>query len=219
MDMEELFHVNEMSYTQYCDYLQNKYGIGLADYMTQSFNKSPAVSRGKEGLFAHHKMEDCVPNLSNPKVAKLYPVEWQAKENIIYCDYLEHFLLHLKIRRSYGVDHNYCNPAIENYMIPELNDYFSGYVPPEDWKRAVANRIKDNKEVYLQLLTWYIHSCSHYGFSIKKILTSNYYKKAHIDHSDLFKEIVNIYSSYWKIICRCLNDYIQQEQALIQKWM
>lgn len=40
MKMTEFLQVKEMTYLEYCDYLQKKYGIGLADYMTKSFNKN-----------------------------------------------------------------------------------------------------------------------------------------------------------------------------------
>lgn len=38
MDMSEYQRVKEYTYLEYCDYLQSKYGIGLADYMTKSYN-------------------------------------------------------------------------------------------------------------------------------------------------------------------------------------
>ena len=58
MKMAEFEKVKEMSYEDYCGYLQAKYGIGRADYMTRSFNKNQKVSRTAEGLIAHHKAED-----------------------------------------------------------------------------------------------------------------------------------------------------------------
>lgn len=38
MQMAEYQQVKDFTYEQYCDHLQAKYGIGLADYMTKSFN-------------------------------------------------------------------------------------------------------------------------------------------------------------------------------------
>lgn len=43
MKMAEFEKVKEMSYEDYCGYLQAKYGIGRADYMTRSFNKNQKV--------------------------------------------------------------------------------------------------------------------------------------------------------------------------------
>lgn len=58
MHLSEYEKVKGFTYLEYCDYLQEKYGIGLSDYMTKSWNKNPKVTRTKEGLFAHHKYED-----------------------------------------------------------------------------------------------------------------------------------------------------------------
>ena len=40
MKIAEYEEVKGMTYDAYCDYLQTKYGIGRADYMTRSFNKN-----------------------------------------------------------------------------------------------------------------------------------------------------------------------------------
>ncbi len=97
MDMSEYQKVRNLTYLEYCDYLQDKYGIGLADYMTKSYNMNPKCKRTKEGLIAHHKKEDTMIMLSTKAFAQICPFEWQKKENIVYCDYLEHLLLHVLI--------------------------------------------------------------------------------------------------------------------------
>ena len=102
MKMDEYVKVKDMTYDEYCDYLQKKYGIGLADYMTKSFNPNPRCKRTKEGLVAHHKAEDKMIMLSTKEIAQHYPFEWQKKEEIVYCDYLEHLLLHVLISSSYS---------------------------------------------------------------------------------------------------------------------
>ncbi|WP_256365363.1 hypothetical protein [Candidatus Methanomassiliicoccus intestinalis] len=40
MKLAEYEKVKDYTYLEYCDYLQDKYGIGLCDYMTQSWNKN-----------------------------------------------------------------------------------------------------------------------------------------------------------------------------------
>ena len=55
MNMVEYLKVKDFTYLEYCDYLQSKYGIGLDDYMTKTFNRKSKCSRTKEGLLAHHK--------------------------------------------------------------------------------------------------------------------------------------------------------------------
>ena len=39
MNIAEYHQVEAMTYNEYCDYLQSKYGIGLSDYMTKTFHK------------------------------------------------------------------------------------------------------------------------------------------------------------------------------------
>lgn len=160
MNLTEFHQVKDMSYTEYCDYLQNKYGIGRADYMTKSFNKNPKVSRTSEGLFAHHKAEDKMIMLSTKAFAEMCPFEWQKKENIVYCDYLEHLLLHVLICK-------YPSPeklpiadvgigGVVNFLVPELNDLYSGWSPSQTWRINCHNAIKEDLDVYLSILELFI---------------------------------------------------------------
>ena len=154
MQMQEYLNVKDMSYRVYCSYLQNKYGIGLADYMTKSYNDNPKCKRTKEGLFAHHLYEDEGILLSDKVFAKMYPFEWQEKQNIVYCDYLEHLLLHILIFRDNGSP-EYLDSGLGgaiSFIIPELNDIYSGWQPTQNWKINVRARIIDDKNVYLAIL-------------------------------------------------------------------
>ena len=95
MTVQEYEKVKNYTYLEYCDYLQQKYGIGLCDYMSENWKKNGKVTRTKEGLYVHHKYEDHAIMLGNPEYAKKNPYEWQKKENLVYCNLLEHLLLHL----------------------------------------------------------------------------------------------------------------------------
>jgi hypothetical protein len=136
--------------------LQNKYGKGLSNYFTPSWNKNLKVTRTKDGLLAHHKFEDHAIMLSNPDYAKNNPYEWQLAENIVYCDYLEHLFLHILICEYPAVDKNE-NEAVGiggvvNYLVPELNDFYSGWVTSQAWRKNCYDKIKDDKDVYLALI-------------------------------------------------------------------
>jgi len=160
MDMFEYETIKYLTYSGYCDYLQRKYGIGLADYMYPSYVPNPKCKRTKEGLYAHHKKEDVMVMLSNKEIAKHCPFEWQQKENIVYCDFLEHLLLHILIckypakERVQGVDVGI--GGVINFLVPELNDLYSGWKTNEAWRKACHDRVKDNKDVYLCLLKDFI---------------------------------------------------------------
>jgi len=156
MKIAEFKEVKEMTYEAYCDYLQAKYGIGLADYMTRSFNKNQRVSRTSEGLIAHHKAEDKMILLSTKAFAKKYPYEWQQKENIVYCDYLEHLLLHVLIcmypSQARIPDTDVGIGGVITFMVPELNDLYSGWVSNQAWRVKCHNRVIEDKDVYLEIL-------------------------------------------------------------------
>lgn len=160
MDIEEYEKVRGMTYSEYCNYLQIKYGISSTDYMTKSFSRNPKwCSRTKDGLVSHHKREDSGIMLSTPQYAKMYPYEWQQKENIVYCDYLEHLLLHTLICK-YPQNNN---PhvlvgvgGIVNFIVPELNDAYSGYVPSQRWRYNCYKKVIDDKNVYFAILEQFI---------------------------------------------------------------
>lgn len=160
MNTQEYLKIKDFTYLQYCDYLQEKYGIGLDDYMTKSFNQKQNCKRTKEGLFAHHKKEDTMILLSTKEIAMLCPFEWQLKENIIYCDYLEHLLLHILICKYPSEDKidgiNVGIGGVINFLVPELNDLYSGFRPTQTWRKICFNKIKNDKEVYLLLLKQFI---------------------------------------------------------------
>ena len=57
MKIAEFEKVKGMTYAEYCDYLQKKYGIGRADYMTRAFNKNKKVtSKIKQGLLQKYQI-------------------------------------------------------------------------------------------------------------------------------------------------------------------
>ena len=156
MDLNEYNKVKKFNYLEYCDYLQNEYGIGFDNYFTKNFNKSFKVSRTSEGLFAHHKFENKHPLLSKKETAERHPYEYQKAENIVYCDWLEHFFLHILICEEYD---DLSLGGILCFFIPELNDIYSGVLPDNTidnkWKINCINKIKDDVEVYLRLLNRY----------------------------------------------------------------
>lgn len=160
MNMAEYQKVKNLNYLEYCDYLQSKYGIGLADYMTKSFNTNPKCKRTKDGLLAHHKKEDCMIMLSNKEYAKMCPFEWQQKENIVYCDYLEHLLLHVLICKYPADDKADFTitgiGGVINFIVPELNDLYSGWITAQPWRKNCHDKVSADKEVYFEILKQFI---------------------------------------------------------------
>lgn len=156
MNLDEYNKVKDYTYTEYCDYLQHKYGIGKCNYMTQNYNPVPKCKRTSDGLVAHHKMEDRAILLSTPKIAQHFPYEWQEAKNIVYCDCLEHLFLHTliceypsdKVLDIFDVGIG----GIINFITPELNDVYSGWRTQQTWRKNLHDKIINDKDVYMLLL-------------------------------------------------------------------
>lgn len=166
MNLTEYETVKDFTYLEYCDYLQKKYGIGLSDFMTKSWNKNPKVTRTKDGLLAHHKFEDHAIMLSHKEFAMQNPFEWQLAKNIVYCDYLEHLFLHILICEYPSAEKNDLEAvgvgAVINFIVPELNDLYSGWETGQAWRKNCHNLVINDKNVYLVLLKRFKKNCKEY---------------------------------------------------------
>jgi hypothetical protein len=105
-------------YNEACKFLQDKYdalGYTREPYYqldesgnfiygrTGKLKKNTNVSRGSYGLQYHHICEDTVPSLSDEAVARTNKPEYQAAENMCYCNLLEHAWLHILAAEQSGV--------------------------------------------------------------------------------------------------------------------
>jgi len=178
MNINEYNSVKNMTYQQYCDHLHKKHGLGKYDYFTSSWNKNRKASRTKEGLVAHHKYEDHAACLADPIYAPEYPFEWQCAENLVYCDYLEHLLLHILICESGGENAQKGElvglGGIMDFIVPELNDVYSGFVTKQDWRRSCYDKIIDHKDVYLELIKRLKKICRAYPPVVMEMVTRSY---------------------------------------------
>ena len=172
MTIKEYTKIKKLNYKEYCNYLQEKYGNATCNYMTQSYNKIQKVSRTSEGLYCHHIKEDTAILLSTKEYAQNHPIEWQYAENLVYCDLLEHMLLHILIceenkkelneklkfldkhpefRKHFKIEIVGIG-GILNFFIPELNDFYSGWESRQTWQQTCHNRIRDDKKTYFELI-------------------------------------------------------------------
>ena len=188
MNIKEFNNVKHYNYLDYCDYLQTKYGLGPVSYMTKNWNKNPKASRTAEGLVAHHKMEDTAIMLGMPMVAKQYPYEWQSKENLIYCDYLEHFFLHVLIYQYPSPEKRKIKFGDTSFPIEvgiggaeliaaTLNDLYSGWFPKQQWQINCCNRVKNDKETYLAIYQYLLGIKTTYEKTdIAKFISNRFFK-------------------------------------------
>lgn len=173
MNIEEYELVKAMSYYEYCDYLQKKYGIPKHNYFRPSFTtKDSKISRTKEGLVVHHKYEDHTPRLSKKEIAVQYPYEWQIAENLVYCDYLEHLFLHILIceNPNPNATETVGMGGIIVFIVPEMNDVYSGWKTKEQWRATCHKSIINDKDVYLILIKRFMEK--HKDCPLKLLLTS-----------------------------------------------
>lgn len=199
MKLTEYEKVKDLNYLEYCNYLQQKYGIGLSDYMTKSWNKNSKCSRTKDGLMAHHKYEDHAIMLSKKEFAMRNPFEWQLAKNIVYCDYLEHLFLHILICEHPSEDRNIFEAVgiggVVNFIVPELNDLYSGWKTGQDWRKTCHDLIINDKDVYLTLLKRFKTNCKNYPHYKDNCLFTSFNEKFGLglwsleQNKKLFKEI------------------------------
>lgn len=152
----------DLDYNQAVDFLLKKYGCAQYNYFCNEkcASENSKASRSKEGLFLHHIDEDTYMNLSDRKCAKLYPFEAQLANRLVYCNYLEHLILHIKIFQKFLK--NECpQPATTGlflFMIPDINNFFAYGKFGKNFNTNEAYRlsIENNFEEYICILKYFI---------------------------------------------------------------
>lgn len=127
MTKSEYSLIKNYSYKDYCDYLNNKY---------DNYNK--------EGLFKHHFYENEKANLSNSEIAKYATAE--EKETIVYCNYLEHLLLHIMIGEQTDPRKRLGLGGAINYIISDIENYYNNNI--KKYNDIYYNCLIDNKELF-----------------------------------------------------------------------
>lgn len=116
------------------------------------------VTRTNEELLCHHIDEDKAIMLCNDKFAANNPFEYQKADRLVYCNLLEHLLLHVKIAENPSPDANENElPGIGgviNFICKDLNDIYSGKEFADEWRKNVANKVKDNFDDYIIILRY-----------------------------------------------------------------
>ena len=157
-----------MTYDEYVSHLLNKYGAITQPYFTDKYcneyNKS--IRMGCFGLYIHHIAEDIVPSLSKKRVASQNLWSYQQGDKLVYCDPLEHLLLHIKIYEKTGNG----NLGIKGAVIiaREIGDYYL-YGVPTNWKRPYAVKVADKLNEYLDCIEILIQCLREIGYSTKGV--------------------------------------------------
>ncbi|MDQ0513843.1 hypothetical protein J2Z62_000281 [Mycoplasmoides fastidiosum] len=144
----------KMNYLQACKYLQEKYGLATGSYFANSGCKSTnsKIKRTKEGLYIHHIKENEFADLAQKHIAILCDFSYQEPINLVYCNLIEHLILHVLIAWEYM--QNRPNLGII-WIIAQINDYFNENVTFEKTPHHEVQRqlYKDFKEEYFYTLS------------------------------------------------------------------
>ena len=95
MDINEYNKIKSFTYIEYCNYLKIKNSPVSGCYFNESLSRNKTIR--KKGYEVHHIFENKALNLSNQLYAIQFPLIYQEPSNLLYCDLLEHYLLHILI--------------------------------------------------------------------------------------------------------------------------
>lgn len=159
MKREEIERELSMSYNELVDYLLKKYGKAEGDYFVSESCKTrnKKIARTQEGLVIHHIDEDKAIMLSNTKFAVANPFEYQKADRLVYCNILEHLILHIKIMEepkpegANSFEIQGIGGAI-GFICPQLNDFYNGYEFKREVDKIKLGLVADNFEDYINVL-------------------------------------------------------------------
>lgn len=180
MKNKDLEYQSKLSYSEQLAYLKEKYGKVPKNYFINESckSKSPGITRTNEGLFIHHDYEydpedDRVNDLSKPLNARFWPWKYQLADNLTYCNWLEHLMLHLKInllrKEQLGF---YINDGVVNFLVPDLNRMYDynfdiDTIPP--WKLMCFNKIEDYYDDYEEIMNDWCREIGYPNYEWKKL--------------------------------------------------
>lgn len=156
------------TYDEVVQYLLEKYGPSDYDYFSEKSykkflnNEINSITKGKysrtsEGLYCHHIDEYNHENLSNIDYIRefKYPFNLQKKDRLVYCDLLEHAILHALIAKETNLEF-----GLSGYQLcisKLIKDWYINTSSKPNFKREYNNKIYDraylNPEDALELLT------------------------------------------------------------------
>lgn len=134
-------------YEEAVDWLLQKYGPAQDDYFRESSyqrfmnGEIKNITKGKftrtnEGLSCHHIDEINWLKISDQDFVKKFsiPFETQRKNRLVYCDSIEHTILHVLITKETSFEYGY--PGYVAYLKPDIEEwYLDETIPNLEWKK------------------------------------------------------------------------------------
>lgn len=154
-----------LSYSDMVQHLIEKHGEVVDNYYKEkSYNKFlngeikriayGKYTKTKEGLYCHHIMENEYENISDKEYIDhyKYPYEYHHKENLIYCDLIEHLILHALITKETNGDRGF--KGLVEFLIPMAKEwYVDNFEPRVLWMELCRERAFLSEEYTEKLLS------------------------------------------------------------------
>lgn len=186
MDDKEIDKELAMSYDELCDYLLRKYGAAKYDFFVNEScrSKNRKVTRTDEGLFCHHMDEDKAIMLSDTRWAVKNPFEYQKANRLVYCNALEHLILHIKIAtepKKEGANEKELQGigGAINFLIPELNHCYSGYEYKRQYEKNIYGLVANNFDGYIRILKYFINNCFADKYRLSKDVNNEFVSRVY----------------------------------------
>lgn len=163
----------EQPYDVTVQYLLSKYGPATDNYFTeQSYEKflkgerktlaKGKISRTSEGLYCHHIDEDKFENMAVESFIRNQeiPYQFQTKERLVYCNLIEHAIMHAQITKETNGKYGY--KGLLFFLIPNIGEWFIEQVQPtRTWEINCKNSsflLPEEARCFLQELEKYLHA-------------------------------------------------------------
>lgn len=154
----------DLSYIDLVQHLIQKYGEARDDYYRENSYKrflkgeiksitKGKFARSKEGLFCHHVYENKSLKLSDIDFIKKnkYPYRYQKKENLVYCDLIEHLILHAVIAKETNLEFGF--PGFSAYIAPMIIEwYIDEKIPSPPWQQVARTKAIVTPEEAIEIL-------------------------------------------------------------------
>lgn len=142
---EEYLVLLSKTYNEAVDLLLKKYGEAVDDYFSeQSYERflkgeikkitKGKYSRSVEGLECHHIDENKFLNMSNESFIKLenIPFKYHKKERLVFCDVIEHTILHALIAKETSLKFGY--PGYQVFLSRKIRCWYLDKAIPQKRK-------------------------------------------------------------------------------------
>ncbi|GAA3720725.1 hypothetical protein GCM10022378_08430 [Salinicoccus jeotgali] len=146
---DEYFALLSKTYNEAVEFLLDKYGAAEDDYYREKSygrflnGEIKSIAKGKfsrslEGLECHHISENKYLNMTNGGFIRRQniPFEYHKKENLVFCDIVEHAILHTLIAKETSLEFGY--PGYKEFLRPKIADWYVKKDIPQKSKWHIA---------------------------------------------------------------------------------